>query len=150
MLFKSADENGWVFYTNTKSRKGSELAANPHVSMAFYWDTTGKQIRVDGRAARVADSEADAYWAVRPRGSQLAAAVSEQSAVLKSRTDLLRAYRKLEQSHHGSEVPRPAHWSGFRIRPRQIEFWTREEPRLHRRELFVRTKDGWEKRLLQP
>lgn len=150
VLMKHADERGIVFYTNVESRKGAELRANPRASVVFYWDPLGKQVRFDGRIEPVGSAEADAYWRTRPRASQLAALSSRQSAEIASRTLLLRRYRELERRYRGQEIPRPPGWIGFRLVPRTIEFWTRRHHRLHDREEFKRTRDGWRSALLQP
>ena len=150
LLLKQADDHGFVFYTDRRSRKGRELRENPRASLAFYWDATGKQVRVDGRIEEVSADEADAYWATRPRQSRLSGSVSRQSAKLNDRADLVAAVNHLRKALKGSDIPRPAYWTGFRLRPEEIEFWTRRSHRLHERELFVRTPRGWERRLLQP
>ncbi|HYD50612.1 MAG TPA: pyridoxamine 5'-phosphate oxidase [Terriglobales bacterium] len=150
VLLKSAGPSGFVFYTNSRSRKGRELAVNPWASLAFYWDSTGIQVRVEGPVKRLPAEEADLYWATRPRGSQLAGAVSQQSEPLLDRRDLLARYRALERALQDGAVERPPHWLGYRLMPRQIEFWARREPRLHHRELYRRSRNGWRRSLLQP
>lgn len=150
VLLKGVDARGFLFYTNERSRKGRELHATARAALAFYWHDPGRQVRVEGTTALLDTDEADAYWATRPRGSQIASAVSQQSAVLASRRELLARYRALERRLDGRPVPRPAHWRGFVLAPDRIEFWTRREPRLHERELFVRGARGWSRRLLQP
>ncbi len=150
MLLKGADEAGWVFYTSLGSRKARELAANPHAALAFYWDVTGHQVRVEGRVTAVDPAEADAYWASRPRESRIAACASRQSTVVESRAQLNRKFREIERRFVGGDIPRPSGWSGYRLRARRVEFWTRNEPRFHYRELFVHGHGGWQKKLLQP
>jgi len=150
VLLKHADARGFVFFTDGRSRKGRELAANPEAAFAWYWDALGRQVRVEGRVVVVEDAEADAYWATRPRESRLAAAASTQSAPLGSRAVLMRRWRVLGRRHPGEDVPRPPVWRGYRIVPRAIEFWTRGEFRLHHRERFERRRGGWQRRLLQP
>lgn len=150
VLLKEADERGFVFFTDGRSRKGRELAANPEAALAVYWDALGRQVRVEGRVAIVDVAEADAYWATRPRESRLAGATSKQSAPLASRRDLLARWRALGRRHPGDEVPRPPEWQGYRIVPRAIEFWTRGDHRLHERERFERRSGGWTRKLLQP
>jgi pyridoxamine 5'-phosphate oxidase len=150
VLLKSADERGFVFFTNIGSRKGRELYANPRASLAFYWDEILKQVRVDGQVEPVAPSEVDAYWATRPRESQLAARASRQSATLASRAQLLARWETLRHRYRDKDVPRPAGWVGYRLVPETIEFWTHRDHRLHDRELFVRTRGGWKRKLLQP
>ncbi len=150
VLLKHVDERGFVFFTDGRSRKGRELAANPEAALACYWDALGRQVRVEGRVVIVAAAEADAYWATRPRESRLAASASQQSAPLRSRAALLRRWRVLGRRHPGEEVPRPPQWQGYRIVPRAIELWTRGAFRLHHRERFERRRDGWTRTLLQP
>ena len=150
VLLKDADERGFVFYTNAGSRKGRELRANPRAAAVFHWDRLRRQVRIEGRVEQVDESEADAYWQTRPRASQLAALASTQSAELESRAQLVERWRELRQRYRGKEVPRPRRWTGFRIIPEAIEFWTNRDHRLHDRELFVRARGGWKRVLLQP
>ncbi|MFQ5479156.1 MAG: pyridoxamine 5'-phosphate oxidase [Candidatus Binatia bacterium] len=150
MLLKEATEKGFVFYTNTLSPKGRDMLANPWAALAFYWHETGRQVRVEGKLFALSASDADEYWSQRPRGSQLASAVSLQSAALDSYGDLVAAYRELERTRQGGSVPRPDHWKGFRVRPDRIEFWTRREPRLHLRESYQKRRGRWYATLLQP
>ncbi|MBI5503506.1 MAG: pyridoxamine 5'-phosphate oxidase [Deltaproteobacteria bacterium] len=150
VLLKEANEAGFVFYTNALSRKGREMAANPWVALVLYWDVTGRQVRVEGKLRELSAQAADAYWAERPLGSRLAAAASEQSRPIADRRNLLARYRQLERSYPSGNVPRPEHWSGFCVVPSTIEFWTRAEPRLHKRELFSRSRGGWKVTILQP
>src|SRR5215510_9161442 len=124
VLLKHADAAGFVFYTNGKSRKGLELSANPRAALVFHWDGLGRQVRIEGPVRRVSKAEADAYWVTRPRASQLAALASEQSASLRTRAQLMAKYRALARRYRGAAVPRPAHWTGYRVAPRTIEFWT--------------------------
>lgn len=150
VLLKGADERGFVFYTNALSRKARELEENPRASLVFYWDRTGKQVRIDGRVKEVAPAEADAYWKTRPRESNLAALASRQSRVLSSRRSLLAEFRRLLRKFEGRPISRPRTWTGYRVVPESIEFWTRREHRLHHRELFVRSGRGWRRTLLSP
>src|SRR5215472_4172575 len=150
VLLKHADRDGFVFYTNGRSRKGRELAANPRAALVFHWSPLNKQVRIEGPVREVTAAEADAYWATRPRASQLAALASEQSAPIRSRGVLVAKWRALKRRHRGAAVPRPPHWTGYRVRPRSIEFWTHREHRLHDRELFTRTRSGWTQLRLQP
>ena len=150
VLLKQADEHGFVFYSNASSPKGQDLRANPHASAAFYWDPIGKQVRVEGRVEEVSAAEADEYWSTRPRPSQLGALASQQGAPLSSRAVLLARWSTMRKKFQGRSIPRPAGWTGYRIVPDAIEFWTRRPARLHERELFVRTRTGWKRRLLQP
>ena len=150
VLLKGVDARGFVFFTDGRSRKGGDLATNPEAAFAVYWDPLGRQVRVEGRVQLVTRAEADRYWATRPRESRLAAAASRQSATLVRRSDLLARWRTLGRRHPGDDVPRPPAWTGYRIVPRAIEFWTRGESRLHQRERFERKRGVWTSRLLQP
>lgn len=150
VLLKHADADGFVFYTNARSRKGRELAENPWAALVFHWQPLGRQVRVEGRVELVTAAEADAYWATRPRESQLGGAASDQSAPIANRAALLRRWRELARRYRDAPVPRPPHWTGFRVVPSCIEFWTLRPFRMHDRELFTRTRGGWRLRRLQP
>jgi pyridoxamine 5'-phosphate oxidase len=150
VLLKGADRDGFVFYTNSRSRKGRELAANPRAALVLHWDSIGKQIRIEGRVRRVSEAEADAYWTSRPRASQLAALASDQSDPVATRAELMARWRKLDRTYRDRPVPRPPHWTGYRVLPESIEFWTHRDHRLHDRELFTRTRSGWKRTRLQP
>ena len=139
-----------MFYTNANSAKGRDLATNPHAALAVYWDTLGKQVRAEGRVVPVTIEEADAYWAERPWASRVASAASSQSRTIASRAELVAEYRRLARKYRDEDVPRPPHWTGYRIVPRTVEFWTRAEPRLHHRELFTRRGAAWKRLILQP
>lgn len=143
VLLKGYDATGFAFYTNLESRKGREIQAHPLVSLTFFWRELGRQAHVRGRAEAVRDEEADAYFATRPRGSQLGAWASRQSHPLKSREELLARLAEAEELFADEEVPRPPHWSGFRVIPLEIELWTAGEHRLHHRRLYRRAGDGW-------
>lgn len=142
VLLKQADAAGFVFYTNLESRKAREIGENPRVALCFHWASIGEQIRVEGRVERVSDAEADAYFASRPRGSQLGACASRQSAPLESRAVLERRVAELDREFAGRAVPRPAFWGGFRVVPTAIEFWFDRQDRLHDRFLYQRTSEG--------
>jgi pyridoxamine 5'-phosphate oxidase len=150
VLLKEADEDGFVFYSGYVSRKSAELAENPRAALVFYWRPLGKQVRVEGRVERVAEAASDAYFATRPRGSQLAAWASAQSQPLESREELERRYAELEREYAGREVPRPPHWGGFRLRPDSIEFWEHRDNRLHERTCYTRAREGWTAEPLSP
>lgn len=150
VLLKGIDERGFVFFTDSRSRKGHELRGNPRASLALYWQPKGRQVRVEGGVQEVSPEEADAYWATRPRQSQLAASASYQSAQLHSRAELLARYSRLARKLRNQEVPRPPWWTGFRVRPDVIEFWIHREHRLHDREIYRRRGREWRRNLLQP
>ena len=143
VLLKGLDERGFVFYTNFESRKGREILGNPKVSLNFYWRQLDKQVIVLGSAERVGDEEADAYFASRPRGSQLGAWVSQQSRPLPSRAHLVEEAAQLEAHYLGRPIPRPPYWSGFRVVPHWIEFWISGAFRLHDRTVYERSGEGW-------
>lgn len=150
VLLKGIDERGFVFFTDSRSRKGQELRGNPRASLALYWQPKGRQVRVEGGVQEVSPEEADAYWATRPRQSQLAASASYQSAQLHSRAELLGRYSRLARKLRNQGVPRPPWWTGFRVRPDVIEFWIHREHRLHDREIYRRRGREWRRNLLQP
>jgi pyridoxamine 5'-phosphate oxidase len=151
VLLKEVDERGFVFYTNLGSRKARELREHPYAALCFFWQPLGKQVRIEGKAEQVDDDEADAYFASRPRGSQLGAWVSRQSEPLANRDELIEQLRRLEERFAGEEIPRPAFWSGFRIIPERMEFWTAGEFRLHERVMYERgTNTEWASYLLYP
>ena len=138
VLLKGFDREGFVFYGHLESRKFRELRTNLWAALNFHWKPLEKQVRIEGRVTQVSDQEADAYFASRPRGSQIGAWASRQSEPLASRAVLEAAVREVEARHAGREVPRPPYWSGFRLDPDRIEFWESGEFRLHDRELFRR------------
>ena len=150
VLCKAFDERGFVFFTNLGSAKARALRASPRAALCFYWVPLGTQVRIEGAAEPVTDAEADAYFATRPRESQLGAWASKQSQPLASRSDLDRRVEEVEQQFAGRAVPRPPFWSGFRVVPRSIEFWTREAARLHVREHYERSGNSWTRTLLYP
>lgn len=150
VLLKKFDRHGFVFFTNLRSRKGREMTRNPYAALAVYWDKTGKQVRIEGPVRKINEAEADAYWNSRPRAHNIAALASDQGALLDRRSTLVSRFRRLYQSYEGLPLPRPKHWTGFRIVPGSIEFWTRGEHRLHHRELFTKQRGGWKRTLLQP
>jgi pyridoxamine 5'-phosphate oxidase len=150
VLLKEVDERGFVFFTGYVSRKSMELDGNPHAALLFYWDPLGRQVRIEGDVERVPDGESDAYFATRPRGAQLAAAASRQSAVLSGRDELDARVAELEREHAGADVPRPDHWGGYRLLPETYEFWQHREDRLHDRVRYKRDRGGWLVERLSP
>ena len=150
VLLKGADEDGFVFYSGYVSRKAGELEQNPRAALLFYWRPPGKQIRVEGRVERVSEAESTAYFATRPRGSQLAAWASRQSRPLSSREGLETRYAELQREYEGRDVPLPPHWGGYRLRPETIEFWEHRENRLHDRVRYTRAREGWKLQRLAP
>ena len=150
VLLKGVDQRGFVFYTNLHSRKARALASHPGAALTFYWPPIDKQVRIEGTAERVSDAEADAYFATRPREFQIGAWASAQSATLDSRESLDERVREARHRFENTAVPRPPFWSGFRVVPRSMEFWTRDPARLHERMLFERQGDGWSRSLLFP
>ncbi len=150
VLLKDWDEAGFVFYTNLESNKGRQLLANPQAALVFHWKATEQQVRIEGIAERVSDAEADAYFASRARGSQLGAWASEQSRPMKNRAELLARVARIEARYLTGAVPRPPHWSGFRVVPRMIEFWYGRSSRLHDRYRFTLVDGAWQKNRLFP
>lgn len=149
ILMKRLDERGFAFFTNAESRKGQEIAGNPHAAMCFHWKSLRRQVRVEGTVSELPGADADAYFHTRTRMSQLSAAASDQSRVLGSREELEARVRELE-AQYPNEVPRPDYWRGYVLRPERIEFWIQGVARLHDRFLFVRSGDGWMKQRLFP
>jgi pyridoxamine 5'-phosphate oxidase len=150
VLLRGADERGFVFHTNYNSRKAKELFANPHAALCFHWHTLEEQIRVEGKVERLPDEECDAYFRTRPRGSQLGAWASDQSAPLPSRETLEEKYRETERRFEGQPVDRPPFWGGFRLVPERIEFWFGRPDRLHDRICYTRDDGGWKIERLYP
>jgi pyridoxamine 5'-phosphate oxidase len=150
VLVRHVDERGFIFHTNYNSRKGRELAANMNAALCFHWPTLEEQIRVEGEVEQLTANESDAYFASRPRGSQIGAWASEQSTELSSREALEERYRELERQFYGTDVPRPPFWGGFRIVPSHVEFWYGRPDRLHDRVLYTRAGDTWRISRLYP
>lgn len=150
VLLKGYDREGFVFYTNLESRKGVELAANAHVALLFHWKSLRRQVRIEGEAVPVTAAEADAYFATRPRLSRLGAWASDQSRVLESRAGLAAKVAALELRYAVGEIPRPPHWSGFRVVPRWFEFWQDMPYRLHDRTVYRPEGGTWRTEKLYP
>ena len=150
VLLKEADARGFVFYTNTESRKGRELEANPRAALSFNWPKLTRQVRVEGRVERVTDTEADAYFATRARGSQIGAWASDQSRPIEGRLALERRVATFAAKFGIGKIPRPPHWTGFRVVPSVIEFWEQKSFRLHDRVVYRRTEQGWATERLFP
>jgi pyridoxamine 5'-phosphate oxidase len=150
LLLKDVDHRGLVFYTNLESRKASQLSDNPRASACFWWPQLRQQVRFEGAVEPVSEREADDYFASRPRGSQIGAWASHQSNELSSRDELIAAAVSLGAKYKDRTVPRPPHWSGYRMSAERIEFWREQPDRLHDRELYTRQADGWKIMLLAP
>ncbi|MGH6948039.1 MAG: pyridoxamine 5'-phosphate oxidase [Kiloniellales bacterium] len=150
VLLKGCDERGFVFYTNLESRKGRHLAANPQAALLFHWKSFGRQVRIEGGVAPVEPAEADAYFASRPKESRIGAWASQQSRPLGGMLELERKVAHYTAKYALGEVPRPPYWSGFRLAPRMIEFWSSGAFRLHNRLVYHREGEGWRTERLYP
>ncbi|MCY0094155.1 pyridoxamine 5'-phosphate oxidase [Hoeflea ulvae] len=150
VLLKVFDQRGFVFYTNFESAKGTEILGSMKAAMCFHWKTLRRQVRIRGPVEQVSDAEADEYYASRPRGSRIGAWASKQSRPLESRFALEKAVAEYTAKYPIGEIPRPKHWSGFRIVPQAIEFWHDRPFRLHDRMVFARNGDDWDKTRLYP
>ena len=152
VLLKAVDARGFVFYTNFDSRKGRQLAGNPQAALLFHWKMIrdGVQVKIEGTVEPVSAAEADAYFATRPRASQIGAWASLQSQVLPSREVFEQRITEVEQRYEGVDVPRPPHWSGFRVVPEMVEFWYGARYRLHERQRYQRVDGAWQRFMLYP
>ena len=150
VLLKKYDHLGFCFFTNLNSRKAKEIFLNPKVSLCFYWGVLGRQIRIQGNAKLVENIEADQYFSTRPRDSQIGAWASHQSSEMNDRSDFEKNIEYFQNKFKDQQVIRPEFWSGFRVEPILIEFWSEGKFRLHTRELFEKFEDGWVTKLLYP
>ena len=150
VLLKRLSDEGLVFFTDYEGKKGKEINDNSKVAMNFWWAKTDKQIRIEGRCKKVSEEESDDYFHSRPRGSQVSAAASRQSETLDSYEGLLEKAKQIESDNEGKEINRPERWGGYILKPTLFEFWVNQENRLHKRDLFILKKGGWEKSLLSP
>jgi pyridoxamine 5'-phosphate oxidase len=150
VLLKGHGPGGFVFYTNADSRKGGEIIANPHAALLFHWKSLRRQVRIEGPLSEVTEAEADAYFHSRPRVSQLGSAASDQSRPLDSRETYLARVENLDARYAGQSIPRPPHWTGFRLAPERMEFWIDRPNRLHERRRFSRGGGRWSSTLLYP
>jgi pyridoxamine 5'-phosphate oxidase len=150
VLLKDVDERGFTFFTNYMSRKAAELDAKPHAALCFYWPGLGVQVRAEGTTQRVSAEESQSYFATRPRESQLGAWASNQSAPLASRDELLARFREHETRFAAGPVPCPPHWGGYRLEPARIEIWRAGQYRLHDRQVYTRSPQGWGVETLYP
>ncbi len=150
VLLRQVDEHGFCFFTNYESRKGRELSANPRAALCCYWAWLDEQVRIEGAVEKLAATESDDYFAGRPRGSQVGAWASDQSAVLSSRAELESRYHAIENEYRERQIPRPPFWGGYRVRPERIEFWRAGTFRLHDRLAYVRDGLGWRTEALYP
>jgi len=150
VLLKAHGPDGFVFYTNQESAKADELRENPRAALLFHWKSLRRQVRVEGEIEGVSEVEADAYFATRGRDSQLGAWASDQSRPLDSRATFEQRFEDMKRRFDGRDVPRPAHWGGYRVIPARMEFWSDRPHRLHERRLFTRAADAWTKGLLYP
>tara|TARA_Y100001960_G_scaffold116142_1_gene124439 strand:- start:543 stop:1169 length:627 start_codon:yes stop_codon:yes gene_type:complete len=152
VLLKDYSQNGFVFYTNLNSKKSLSIKENPRAEMCFYWKSLSRQIRINGIVSQVTEREADDYYSTRAYGSKIAAWASKQSEVLESRTELLNSIAKYKKKYNDEKkVPRPKNWSGWKLLPKEMEFWNRIEDRIHERLKYSKKVNGeWEKFLLNP
>ena len=150
VLLKLILDDGFVFFTNLNSRKGKDFLSNNNLSMCFYWESLNKQIRIIGKGSIVDKSISDKYFASRPRGSQIGAWASNQSSTIPSEDYLRKREKFFEKKFDNYNVPRPDHWAGIKIKPKEFEFWQQGEHRLHKREIFQFKKKKWEKKILSP
>jgi len=150
VLLRGIDERGFVFFTNSQSRKGEQMTGNPQVALTFYWDAWAEQVHVEGRVEVIPDSESDEYWKTRARLSQIGAWGSDQSRPLSGRDEFMASVADIEKRFEGQDVPRPPHWFGYRVVPHRIELWSGREGRLHERFVYEADGETWTKQMLYP
>lgn len=150
VLLKGMDDRGFVFYTNMHSRKSQEIRDSQSVALNFFWAALGRQVRIEGLAETVTDAESDAYFAGRPRESQLGAWASLQSEPMAERQEIKDRFAEVVKRYEGQDVPRPPHWGGWRVVPNRIEFWEEGAHRLHHRHVYIRSAEGWTGEILYP
>ena len=150
VLLKSHDEKGFVFYTNSNSKKGKSISENNNIALNFHWKTQNRQIRIEGQAKIVSSEIADSYFNSRPRGSQIGAWSSNQSAELNARSELIDNIKKFEKKYEDQEIPRPSHWNGYLVKPQLIEFWQEMPFRIHDRVVYNLFNNKWEIKKLYP
>ena len=150
VLLKRLSDEGLVFFTDYEGKKGQEIVNNNKAALNFWWAKTNKQIRIEGICKKVSKKESDDYFHSRPRGSQVSALASKQSESLESYESLLEKAEQIESDNEGKDIKRPDRWGGFVLKPNLFEFWTNQENRLHKRELFTLNEEGWEKSILSP
>ena len=150
VLLKRLSDEGLVFFTDYDGKKGQEIINNNKAAINFWWAKTNKQIRIEGVCTKVSNKESDDYFHSRPRGSQISALASKQSETLESYEGLLEKAKQIESDNKDKDIKRPDRWGGFVLKPNLFEFWTNQENRLHKRELFTLNEEGWEKSLISP
>ncbi|MDE0938704.1 MAG: pyridoxamine 5'-phosphate oxidase [Pirellulales bacterium] len=150
VLLRGMDERGFVFFTNSLSAKGQQLAANPQAALCFHWDFLGEQVRVEGHTKKVDEEESDNYWELRSRESRLGAWASQQSQLLADRRELESRVEEFEEKFANQDVPRPPHWYGYRVVPERIEFWQEGTNRLHARTIYEEAQTGWKRFSIYP
>jgi len=150
VLLKSHDEKGFVFYTNSNSKKGKSISENNNIALNFHWKTQNRQIRIEGQTKIVSSEIADSYFNSRPRGSQIGAWSSNQSAELNARSELIENIKKFEKKYEDQDIPRPSHWNGYLVKPQLIEFWQEMPFRIHDRVVYTLLNNEWEIKKLYP